>query len=120
MKVRARFIWRMWRRLYQGEDTPHQTIGHLPIHFLFFVDTLHDVAIMLAGPIHQAGSSTAMANWLPEQDWIAISGIVLKNPKLRSEKKRFVNFIGMPEENYPDYFSTLTNRRNYGGKRNNR
>lgn len=38
----------------------------------FSVDTFNAVTIMLARSIHQAGGSTTMANWLLEQDWVAI------------------------------------------------
>ena len=75
---------------------------------------------MLANLISKAKDSAAMVNWLPKLGCRTIQQIMLKNRKLRLGKKQFVNFTGVSEENYPDYFSALTNRRNYGGKRSNR
>ena len=86
---------------------------------LIFVDTFSPVAIMLISLIFQAKDSAAMVNWLSKLGLSAIWRIVLKRRKLHPNKKRFVNFARLPEENYPDYFSALTNRRNYGGKTNN-
>ena len=74
---------------------------------------------MLASLIFQAKDSAAMVNWLSKLGLSAIWWIVLKKRKLHPNKKGFVNFTRLPEENYPDYFPSLTNRRNYGGERNN-
>ena len=61
-----------------------------------------------------------MMNWLPKLGLSAIEQVVLQTQNFVPNKKQFVNVTRMPGENYPDYFSTLTNRRSYGGKTNKR